>query len=169
MAACEYGQIAGGECGPSVDNPANSNSVVIAKCTKDIQGHLRAYDVRDASLDSEPKLLLARAGIFNVGEDHLKLTICPRHRDKFGIRWRSNKRNCAAPSGWSSHGKSVSGVRGISLSHAKLLHHLTQVLLPVGSRICTQCRRKLEESISYRKHCPRICNFTYRRSMWRRT
>ncbi|KAL9967819.1 hypothetical protein ACROYT_G026116 [Oculina patagonica] len=63
MAACEYGQIAGGECGPSVDNPANSNSVVIAKCTKDIQGHLRAYDVRDASLDSEPKLLLARAGI----------------------------------------------------------------------------------------------------------
>ncbi|KAL9952354.1 hypothetical protein ACROYT_G039598 [Oculina patagonica] len=61
MATCEYGQIAGGECGPSVDNPSNSNSVVIAKCTKDIQGHQRAYDVRDASLDSEPKLLLVRA------------------------------------------------------------------------------------------------------------
>ena len=61
MAACEYGQISGGECGPSVDNPANVNSVVLAKCTKDIQGHLRAY-----SLDSEPKLLLARAGMLQL-------------------------------------------------------------------------------------------------------
>lgn len=66
MAACEYGQISGGECGPSVDNPANVNSVVLAKCTKDIQGHLRAYDIRDASLDSEPKLLLARAGMLQL-------------------------------------------------------------------------------------------------------
>lgn len=75
-------------------------------------------------------------GIFNINDDHLKLTICPRHRDKFGIRWRSNKRNCTAPSGWFSHGKSVLGERGISLPHAKLLHQLTQVLLPVGSREC---------------------------------
>ena len=35
---CEYGQIAGGTCGCSVDNPANVKSVVIAKCTKDIRG-----------------------------------------------------------------------------------------------------------------------------------
>ena len=50
MASCEYGQIAGGTCDRSVDNPANVKSVVLAKCTKAIQGHLRAYNVRDATL-----------------------------------------------------------------------------------------------------------------------
>ena len=63
MASCQYGQIAGGTCGSSVDNPANVKSVVLAKCTKAIEGHLRPYNVRDATLVSESKLLLARAGM----------------------------------------------------------------------------------------------------------
>lgn len=63
MASCEFGQIAGGTCGPSVDNPANVNSITLAKCTKAVQGHLRSCNVRDATLDSEQKLLLARAGM----------------------------------------------------------------------------------------------------------
>ena len=63
MASCQYGQIAGGTCGPSLDNPGNVKSVVLAKCTKAIQGHLRAYNVRDATLLSKSKLLLARAGM----------------------------------------------------------------------------------------------------------
>ena len=53
MASCQYGQIAGGTCGSSVDNPANVKSVVLAKCTKAIQGHPRPYNVRDATLLSE--------------------------------------------------------------------------------------------------------------------
>ena len=52
-----------GTCGSSVDNLANVKSVVLAKCTKAIQGHLRPYNVRDATLVSESKLLLARAGV----------------------------------------------------------------------------------------------------------
>ena len=67
MASCEYGQIAGGTCGCSVDNPANVKSIVIAKCTKDIRGHLRSLNVRDASVRSESTLLLARAGMY-VGD-----------------------------------------------------------------------------------------------------
>ena len=63
MASCQYGQIAGGTCGSSVDNPANVKSVVLAKCTKALQGHLRPYNVRYATLVSESKLLLARAGM----------------------------------------------------------------------------------------------------------
>ena len=62
MASCEYGQISGGTCGFSVDNPAYVKSVILAKCTKAILGHLRSCNIRDASLNSEPKLLLARAG-----------------------------------------------------------------------------------------------------------
>ena len=64
MASCEYGQIAGGTC-CSAENPANVKSVVIAKCTKDIRGHLRSHDVRDASVHSESNLLLARAGMYD--------------------------------------------------------------------------------------------------------
>lgn len=73
MAACEYGQIVGGACGPSVDNPANVRSIVLTNCNRAIHGHLRAYDVRDATLDSEAKLLLARTGI-------LQLCGCARKR-----------------------------------------------------------------------------------------
>ena len=63
MASCQYGQIAGGTCGSSVVNPANVKGVVLAKRTKAIQGHLRPYNVQDATLVLESRLLLARAGI----------------------------------------------------------------------------------------------------------
>ena len=55
MASCNYSEFVGGPCGPSVTNPE-----------KDIGGHLhlRSLQVRDSSLDSEGRLLLARAGQF---------------------------------------------------------------------------------------------------------
>ena len=62
MASYQYGQIAGGTCGPSVDNPANVKSVVLAKCTKAI----RPYNVRDATLVSESRLLLARMCVVHL-------------------------------------------------------------------------------------------------------
>ena len=63
MAAYEWGQIAGGTCGSSVDNPANVKSIILAKCKKAIQVHLRSCGIQDTSLDSEPKSLWARAGM----------------------------------------------------------------------------------------------------------
>ena len=65
---------------------------------------------------------------------HLDLTICPRHRDLFGIRWRSNKSMCTAPNTCCSHTKVVKGERGINLSQAKQLFLCTNVILPVASR-----------------------------------
>ena len=41
---------------------------------------------------------LIRKGIFEFNEVRLGLTICPRHRERFGIRWRSYKKNCSCPS-----------------------------------------------------------------------
>ena len=37
------------------------------------------------------------SGIFETEQYHLKITVCPRHRDLFGIRWRSNKSRCSIP------------------------------------------------------------------------
>ena len=37
-------------------------------------------------------------GIFEFNEARLGLTICLQHRERFGIRWRSYKKNCSCPS-----------------------------------------------------------------------
>ena len=75
------------------------------------------------------------AGVFDIDQSHLQLTICPRHRDLFGIRWRSNKKNCAAPSSWCSRlSTAVKGERGITLSQSRQLFLTTGVLVPVASR-----------------------------------
>ena len=74
-------------------------------------------------------------GVFDIDNSHLQLTICPRHRDSFCVRWRSNKTNCTAPTSWCSHPtKAVRGERGITLSQSRQLLNSTGVLLPVASR-----------------------------------
>ena len=62
MVSCGYSEFVGEICGPSSDNPANVQCVTIAKCDKDTKAHLRSYKVSDSSLDTEARLLLARAG-----------------------------------------------------------------------------------------------------------
>ena len=61
MASCSYSEFVRGTCGPSCDNPANFQCVTIAKCDKDTKAQLRSYKVSDSSLDTEARLLLARA------------------------------------------------------------------------------------------------------------
>ena len=39
-------------------------------------------------------------GIFEEQEQYFNLSICPRHRDAFGLRWRSNRKLCSSPSSW---------------------------------------------------------------------
>ena len=65
----------GGTFGSSVDNSTNVKSVILAKCTNSTQGHLRYCNIRDATLDSEAKLLLARAGMFSC------VYVCPTEID----------------------------------------------------------------------------------------
>jgi hypothetical protein len=120
--------------------------------------HLKMYGVSDSLLNSEAKLLLARAGkdfnfilcalpvyfkcsssftfifkgIFEDDESRFDFTICPRHREMYGIRWRCNKKTCVCPSEWAGH-KSVKSDRGLTLPQSKKLFQETQVLIPVAS------------------------------------
>ena len=72
---------------------------------------------------------------FCFDDNHIKMSICPRHRDAFGIRWRSGKRTCSAPKDWAAHkSKQVKGDRGITLPQCKRIFTLTSVLVPVASR-----------------------------------
>lgn len=67
MALCKYANLVGGECGPSSENPTDVECVTVAQCTKDVYGHLAFCKVSDdVGVDSESKLLLARAGQFTI-------------------------------------------------------------------------------------------------------
>ena len=37
------------------------------------------------------------SGVFEIEQSHLKITVCQRHRNLFGIRWRCNKTRCSIP------------------------------------------------------------------------
>ena len=85
--------------------------------------------------DKRMQLIFKFSGIFQIKEDHLKISICPRHREAYGIRWRCQKKLCSVPPNWSVHKKKeLKGDRGLTLPQSKLLYRLTSVLVPVGSR-----------------------------------
>ena len=63
------------------------------------------------------------------------MSICPRHRDAYGVRWRCRKKLCSVPSDWSVHKKKeLKGDQGLTLPQSQLLYRLTSVLVPVASR-----------------------------------
>ena len=64
MALCKYSTFVGGTCGATSENPANVECVTIGQCTRKVHGHLTFCKISDdPGVDSESKLLLARAGI----------------------------------------------------------------------------------------------------------
>ncbi|CAH3186465.1 unnamed protein product [Porites lobata] len=94
----------------------------------------------DPSLESERKLLLARAGIFSPDVSHDLTTICPRHRAEYGIRWRTGKTMCSVPSPMIAHKSAkVKGTRRISSQLSSLILKETDQLIVVGSPICSTC------------------------------
>ena len=73
-------------------------------------------------------------------EEDYQTLICPRHRDSFGIRWRTCKVSCCVPPGLSTHTDKVrAGDRGITLEYSRLIFGKLQQLIPIGSRkFCSQ-------------------------------
>ena len=74
-------------------------------------------------------------GVFEIDDIHLTMSICPRHRDSFGIRWRCKKKFCAVPPSWAPHrARQLRGDRSITFIQSKLIFKMTSTLVPVGSR-----------------------------------
>ena len=104
MASCEFSKYVGGDCGASLVLPSGDLCVRISECSKDIKGHLETCCVSDGTLCSEATLLLTLLlstyvtkmcliiGIFEEQEQYFNLSVCPRHCDAFGLRWRSNRK-----------------------------------------------------------------------------
>ena len=53
MVSCEYASIVGGQCGQSVGNPANTQSIPIRDCGTDIRNYLRAAGFANSTLKTD--------------------------------------------------------------------------------------------------------------------
>ena len=74
-------------------------------------------------------------GIFSAEESHLSLTICPRHRAEFGIRWRCSKVKCSVPAQIAAHKTATAkGDRRLESAQSAFLLKSTGELVQVGSR-----------------------------------
>lgn len=80
-------------------------------------------------------MLLNILGLFENPDDKLMLTVCPRHRDEYGIRWRCSKKTCSMPVSWAKHKRNqYRGDRGLTYHQSQGLYQLTHTLIPVGTR-----------------------------------
>jgi len=85
--------------------------------------------------DRNVLLFFVHKGVFDYTDDTLDMTICPQHRDAYGIRWRLRRRLCCCPVWWRLHGeKNKRGEKGITLVQSRQLYILTNHLVPIGSR-----------------------------------
>ena len=68
-------------------------------------------------------------------ECQLHMTICPKHRDACGIRWRTGKTKCCVPTEVAGHKSAFNrGDRGIDSKQSCFIFQETDVLVPDGSR-----------------------------------
>ena len=137
--ACSFHAMTGSDCGSHPRFLKDGSAVVSLKsCSDDISNsHLEQLRVTP-SITSEASLILSGVGIFQ-SSSYLHLTICPKHRRRLGIYWRSRAIRCQVPEEISGHkGTSKSivlGDRGLGYFQSQKIMETIQVLVPVGSGI----------------------------------
>ena len=73
-------------------------------------------------------------GIFEIDESYMKMTVCPLHRDLYGIRWRCNKTRCSIRNDLAAHKSlSVKAQCGLTTLLSSFIFNKTKILIPVGT------------------------------------
>ncbi|XP_022810451.1 uncharacterized protein LOC111347474 [Stylophora pistillata] len=87
-------------------------------------------------------------GIFDVQVSHEVLTICPRNRAEFRIRWRCRKIKCTVPEEVAAHKSATSKAdRRVDSSISAYVLKNTGKLVQVGSPICSLCKNYIVKAI----------------------
>ena len=74
-------------------------------------------------------------GVFIIEEFHTLLTVCPQHREKYGVGWRTGKVRCSIPSEIVGHkSSSAKGDRGISSKESAFILIAKETFLPISTR-----------------------------------
>ena len=88
--------------------------------------------------------LFSVLGIFIMEDKHQSITICPRHRAKYGIRWRSGKVTCAVPMEIAAHrSKRVKGAKPLLSKEALYILNTTGKLFELDCVNCHIMKRLL--------------------------
>ena len=113
-------------CGVSGRYKDQTALLPLKTCSKDVLHHLKGcYKTTPAGVEVEWKLCLYRAGLFDeAGES---LTICPLHRDEFGLGWRPSK-VCKYP----LHDSKQKPIRGVTLRMSLEIHRKYKILCEIG-------------------------------------
>ncbi|XP_031559351.1 uncharacterized protein LOC116295615 [Actinia tenebrosa] len=76
----------------------------------------------------------------------MKITVCPLHRDLYGVRWRCNKTKCSVPDELVAHKSStVKAQCGLTSLLSCFISNETKTLIPVGTAICKTCKSYLAD------------------------
>ena len=115
-------------CDTHCDISSRGNELLpLSSCSRDISAHLRQISVSHQSVSSEKELILARVGLFD--ESGRDFTICPKHRDKLGVKFNASIK-CQHPLHGNRKGKRE---RGINLRMSKEIKSYWNVVVPVGA------------------------------------
>ena len=124
---CTFRKFSGVPCGLS-STSAFTEVINIKSCNRDVEKHLTRVKVSTRCVGSEWELILARCGIFQY-EGVEQFTICPRHRDGFGIFWKPSTK-CQHP----LHGVSKRRPdRGIGRQMSEEINQIWNVLCTIGA------------------------------------
>ena len=87
--------------------------------------------------------------MFKIEGHHSSLTVCPRHREAYGVGWKSGKVRCSIPSEFAGH-KSLSakGNRGINSKESAFVLFTGKTFLPIGTREYIQFSQPPKKFIS---------------------
>lgn len=126
---CSFAVILKEQCGP---NRGEEDVVSLRECLHDISNHLRNCHLSRENV-TEVTLILARAGLFDLGGSKVKdMTVCPKHRNNLGRYWQS-PRTCQYPE-HTGKLKKVEDGNVINFKTAKEVLTLFGEKIQVGSR-----------------------------------
>ncbi|KAK2547410.1 hypothetical protein P5673_032606, partial [Acropora cervicornis] len=78
---------------------------------------------------------------------HSSLTVCPRHREVYGVGWKTGKVCCSIPSELAGHkSSSAKGDRGINSKESAFVLFMGKTFLPIGTRKYMQFSKHQKES-----------------------
>ena len=123
---CSFREYSKKECGVSALYKHQTALLPLKACTKEVFDHLNGcYKTTSAGVEVKWQLCLYRAGLFHEAGD--SLTICPLHRDEFGLGWRPSK-VCKHP----LHDSKQKPVRGVTLLMSQEIQSKYKILCEIG-------------------------------------
>lgn len=123
---CSFRCFSNKECDISKRYKHNTVLVPLKSCTKDVSAHLNGcYKTPSSEVEVEWKLCLFRVGLFDEEGD--SFTICPLHRDEYGLGWRPSK-VCKYP----MHDNKQKPQRGVTKRMSQEIYGRYNILCEIG-------------------------------------